>query len=220
MKFIPSILLCAALLVSCAPTAAAPVTPQLLNVYVTSAAYPRVNELYPCAPSRIIISLSDPASAELSIRLGEPAHLTTPAFQIGTEDILVVNHPEAGIGALTLDQVQQLFSGRITNWKQLGGNDLPVQVWTYSTGEDIQQVFGRLVMNGQPVTSLARLAVSSQAMSDSVGGTPGSIGYLARRWKAGNTREAFKAASVPVLAVTSAEPQGPVRDLIACLQTK
>ncbi len=162
--------------------------------------------------------MSDPASAELTLRLGEPSPLASPAFQVGTEDILIVNHPQAGVGPLTLDKVQQLFSGRVTNWKQVGGNDVPVLVWTFSSDEDIQQLFQRLVMNGQPVTSLARLAVSSQAMSDSVGNNPGSIGYLPRRWKAGNTREALKAATVPVLLIARSDPQGPVRQLISCLQ--
>lgn len=208
---------CALVLASCAP-AAVPVTPQLLDVYVTSAAYPRVAELYTCAPSSLVIAQSDPSSAELIMRLGEPAPLTMPAFQVGTEDILVVNHPQAGVGALNLEQVQRLFSGQIANWKDVGGNDLPVQVWTFSSGEDIQQVFERLVMKGQAVTSEARLAVSSQAMSDSVGNVAGSIGYVAGRWKAGNTREALRVGTVPVLILARSQPQGAERDLIACLQ--
>ncbi len=192
--------------------------PRLLTVYITSAAYPRTGDLYNCAPASLVLAQSDRASAELTLRLGEPSPLALPAFQVGTEDVLVVNHPQAGVGALTLEQVQQLFSGRITNWKDLGGNDLPVQVWTYSQGEDVQQVFDQVVMHGQPVTSFASLAVSSQAMSDGVGNTPGSIGYLARRWKAGNTREALKVATVPVLVIARGQPQGPEKDLIACLQ--
>ncbi len=207
----------ALLLVSCAPTARA-VTPHLLNIYVTSAAHPRVSEIYSCAPSGLVIAQSDPASAEITVRLGEPAPLLAPAFQVGTEDLLIVNNPQAGVGALTLVQVQQLFSGQFTNWKEVGGNDLPVQVWTFSPGDDIGQVFGSLIMKGRPVTSLARLAVSAQAMSDGVGNTQGSIGYLPRRWRAGNTREALNAATVPVLVLTRSQPEGPEKELIACLQ--
>src|SRR5512135_3520902 len=119
------------LLASCAsPTPGA--TPRLLDVYVTSAAYPRVAELYACAPSSLVIAQSDPASAELTLRIGEPMPLTMPAFQVGTEDILIVNHPQAGVGALTLGQVQQLFSGQVANWKDVGGNELAVQVWTFA----------------------------------------------------------------------------------------
>jgi hypothetical protein len=205
------------LLVSCAP-AAPSATPSLLSVFVTSAAYPRTGALYACAPSSLVLAQSDPASAELTLRLGEPVPLMGLAFQVGTEEILVVTNSQAGVGALTLDQVRQLFSGRITNWKDVGGNDLPVEVWTFSAGEDVQQIFERLVLNGQPISSFARLAVSAQAMSDSVGNMPGSIGYLPRRWKAGNTREALNVATVPVLILTRAQPEGPVKDLIACLQ--
>lgn len=217
MKFL-LYLLSTVLFLGCTP-AAPSVTPHILTLYVTSAAYPRVSELYSCAPPSLVLAQTDPASAELVIRLGEPTPLVSPAFQVGTEDILVVSHPQVGVGTLTLEQVQQLFSGRISNWKDLGGNDLPVQVWTFAAGEDIQQIFDRSVMHGEPVASLARLAVSAQAMSDGVGNSPGSVGYLPLRWKAGNTREVLKAATVPVLAVTRAQPAAPEKELIACLQT-
>ena len=216
MKRFPAVL-ALLLLAACAPEAPQ-VTPQLLSVYVTSAAYPRVSELYRCASPFSVINLTDPATAQLTLRLGEPVPLVTPAYQVGTEDLLIVTHSQVGVGPLPLDQVQQLFSGIITNWKDVGGNDLPVQVWTYAVGEDIQQVFDRVVMSGQPVASTARLAVSSQAMSDEVGNTPGSVGYLARRWKAGNTRDVLSFASVPVLVVARTDPDPASKALIDCLQ--
>jgi hypothetical protein len=211
------LLLVPAVAAACTP-AAPQVTPHLLDVHVTSAAYPRVSELFHCAPPSVVIRLSDPATAQLTVRLGAPDPLVTPAYEVGTEDILVFTHNQAGVSSLTLDQVQQVFGGIITNWQDVGGNDLPIQVWTYAAGEDIQQIFQRVVMSGQPVTSMARLAVSSQAMSDEVGNTPGSVGYLARRWKAGNTRDVLDFATVPVLAVARAEPDASVKALVDCLQ--
>ncbi len=202
---------------SCTPPAPQ-VTPHLLDVHVTSAAYPRVSELYKCAPPSVVIRLSDPATAQFVLRLGPPDPLVTPAYEVGTEDILIVTHTQVGVSSLTLEQAQQVFAGIITNWQDVGGNDLPIEVWTYAAGEDIQQVFQRGVMSGQPVTSMARLAVSSQAMSDEVGNTPGSVGYLARRWKAGNTREVLNFATVPVLVVTRSEPDAAAKALIDCLQ--
>jgi hypothetical protein len=92
-------------------------------------------------------------------------------------------------------------------------------VWTFSLGEDAQDIFDQSIMHGQPVTSLARLAVSAQVMSDSVGATPGSIGFLPRRWKAGNTREALVVATVPVLVIANNPPAGPILDLLTCLQS-
>ncbi len=205
-------------------TACAPVTPvavpQVVKVFSTSSAQPWLTDLYNCASASAVINLSDSQSADILIRVGESANLTTPAFQIGIEDILVAVHPQTGVRSLAIEQVRQLFTGQVMNWKGVGGNDVPVQVWTYSSDEDVQQIFDNTVLAGQPAISLARLAVSAQAMSDSIGSNPGSVGVLTRRWKAGNTHEALIVSSAPVLAITKSEPQGAVKDLIACLQKK
>ena len=206
-------------LTACAPATPA-ATPQVVKVYATSSAQPWLTDLYNCASASVVIDLTDSQLADISIWEGESANLTMPAFQIGTDDILVAIHPQTGVGSLTIEQVRQLFTGQVTNWKDVSGNDVPVQVWTYSPDEDIQQIFDNAVLAGQPVTSLARLAVSAQAMSDSIGANAGSVGVLTRRWKTDNTNEALAVASVPVLAVTKSEPQGTVKDLIACLQKK
>jgi len=193
--------------------------PGALNVYATSAVYPWLSNVYDCAPHSMVVRLSDPASADLSLRLGLPGQLSGPAFQIGVDDVLVVTHPQIGTDSLTLDQTRQLFAGEITNWQNVGGGNVPVQVWTFSHAEDVQEFFDHFVMGSRPVTSMARLAVSAQAMSDAVSSNPGSIGLLPRRWKAGNTLEALKISSLPVLALVRGEPQGPLHDLLQCLQT-
>ena len=190
-----------------------------VNVYTTSAARPWLEAFYSCAAPTTAIRLSDPDSAEIEVRLGGPDTLQSPAFQIGVEDVLVVVHPLDAVGALTRFEVQRLFAGEVTSWSELQGADLPVQVWTYSTDDDMQAYFDRVVMDGRPVTSLARLAVSAQAMSDAVGASPGAIGILPRRWKTGNTREAFQLPSLPVLAITPAEPTGITEQLLGCVQS-
>ncbi len=204
---------------ACAP-ASASAAPQLVKVYASSAAYPWLDEAYRCASASTTIDLSSPDAAQLKLRFGEPEELAYPAFQVGTDDVLVVVHPQTAVGALSLDQVRQLFAGQVSRWGGVGGADVPVQVWTYSQDEDIQQLFSRLVMQGQPISSFARLAVSAQVMSDSVGSVPGSIGFLPRRWKTGNTNFVLNIPAVPVLAVTTAPPAGALRDLIACMQSK
>ncbi len=191
---------------------------QVVKVHATSAASPWLKNVYDCAPSSAAVSLSDPASADISIRLSQPAGLNTPAFQIGSDEILVVVNPQAGVSTLSASQVRDLFAGQITSWKDAGGGNVPVQVWVFDSGEDIQQVFDQVDMAGRLVTSQARLAVSAQNMADAIGNNPGSIGILTRRLKTNNTQEVFGGVSVPVLAITKSEPQGAVKQLIACLQ--
>jgi ABC-type phosphate transport system substrate-binding protein len=193
-------------------------TPQLINVNVSSAAYPWLGEFYNCTAASTFINLSDPQSADITLRLGEPDKLTSPAFQISTEDILVIAHGKTGVSTLNLDQVKSLFLGQTMNWKEVGGNDIPVQVWAYAPDEDIQLIFSKAVLNGQPVSSLARLAGSALYMLNSVGTSPGSIGLLPRHLLSAEAEDLYKVATVPVLAITKTAPQGALKELIGCLQ--
>ena len=206
-------------LAGCSP-AATPTPRPVFKIYASSAVQPWLDELYQCADRNdVLLSVSnDPASADVSLRLGETENLASPAYKIDDEEILVVTHLQTGIGTLTVDQVRAIFSGQVENWSELGGSDVPVEVWKYSEGEDIQQLFDQTVMDGLPGTSTARLAVSAQQMSDSVGMNPGSIGFLPRRWKAGNTHETYVAAVSPVLAITRLGVNEALESVLACLQ--
>jgi hypothetical protein len=206
-------------LVGCSP-AATPTPKPVFRVYASSATQPWLDELYQCADlNDVLLSVSnDPGSADVSLRLGENGNLISPAYKIDDEEILVVTHIQTGVSTLTVDQVRSIFSGQVANWSELGGSDVPVEVWVYSEDEDIQQLFNQTVMDGLPATSLARLAVSSQHMSDSVGMNPGSIGFLPRRWKAGNTHETLLAITSPVLAITKSEVDEAFNNVLACLQ--
>jgi hypothetical protein len=141
--------------------------------------------------------------------VGEPKVLTLSAFQIDSEDILIVTHRQSPIQNLTRESARALFAGQ---------GDPSVQVWVYAPEADVQEVFDQFVMVGLSVTSSARIAVTPQQMSDTLVKVSNAVGILPRHWKAGDDREVFKVATVPVLALTTSEPQGEVKDLIACLQ--
>ena len=81
-------------------------------------------------------------------------------------------------------------------------------------------MFDQFVMEGRSVASSAMLALNPGQMSDVLVNESNAIGILPRHWKAGDVREVFSVATVPVLAMTKSEPQGVVAQLIACLQSK
>ncbi len=196
---------------ACTPSPAA-ATPEVISVYSTSAAQPWLTELYGCAKIDSVISrVDDPTTADIALRVGEPESLTTPSFQIDSEDILVVTQRQSPVQNLTVDEARALFAGQ---------GDSSVNVWAYASGEDIQQVFDRLVMQGQNISPTALLAVNPQQMSDTLVNEPNTVGILPRHWKAGDSRDVLSVGTVPVLAITPGEPQGAVKDLISCLQKK
>ncbi len=190
-------------LFSCSPSIPS-ITPQLVSVYSTSAAQPWLPQLYECAGTSSVISrVDDPSAADIVLRVGEPPFLNSPAFQIDTEEILIVTHRQSPVQNLTLEEARALFAGQ---------GDPSVQVWVYVSGEDVQEVFDRAVMAGRNVTPSARLAVNPQQMSDTLVNEANTVGILPRRWKAGDVREVFSVATVPVLAITNSEPQGVIQD--------
>jgi hypothetical protein len=199
------------LLFSCS-TSASSVTPQLVTVYSTSAAQPWLPPLYECAGTSAVLSrVDDPSTADIILRVGEPSFLDSPAFQVDTEEILIVTHRQNPVQNLTLEDARALFAGQ---------GDPSVQVWVYAPGEDVQDVFDQVVMSGRSVVSSARIAFTPQQMSDTLVNESNAVGILPRHWKAGDTREVFSVATVPVLAITNSEPQGVIPELIGCLQKR
>jgi len=182
----------------------------LVSVYSTSAAQPWLSEIYDCAESVAIIRLADlPSEADIRLQVGEAKYLSEYAYQIDEEEILVVTHRQSPVQNMTLEEVQLLFAG-------LG--DPSVQVWVYASGEDVAEVFDQFVMKGRSVSSSAMVAVNPQQMSDVLNAESRAVGILPRHWKAGDVREVYSVAKVPVLAITQTEPQGVVNQLIGCLQ--
>jgi len=198
-------------------------SPVSVSVQYTAASAPWLAGLYDCAGSNLVISEpraadSIDSKSDIAIHIGEPAQLTTPAYQIGTEEILVIVNRITPITSLSAAQVKDLFTGMTTEWSQIDpGKSGPVQVWVFAPGEDVEQAFERAALGGTPLTSLARLANTPDEMSRAIASDQNAIGILPRHWKAGNVTTVYSAVSVPVLAITPVEPAGAVRQILACL---
>jgi phosphate transport system substrate-binding protein len=64
---------------------------------------------------------------------------------IAYDGIVVVTHPTNKVKGLTLDQVKQIFTGEVTNWKELGGDDLEIVVVSREDGSGSRDAFQEIV---------------------------------------------------------------------------
>ena len=209
--FLFSLTLFSLLVSSCSTGTPPPSRPEVVSVYSSSAAEPWLSELYDCGATQgnaVLSRVDDPSAADISLRVGEPEFLSVPAFQIDTEEILIVTHRQSPIQNLTLEQAQTLFTQ----------GDPSVQVWVYASDADVQGVFDQRVMAGRSVSSSAKIAVNPQQMSETLVNEPNTVGILPKHWKVGDSRFVFTIPNVPVLALAKLEPQGVIKELIACLQ--
>lgn len=207
MKPFSFFLILAIFLSACTPTETT--ADEIVNIFATPAAGPWLTDLYACADSASVTLNVTPDSPDILLRVGEPRGLSTPAFQIDTEDILVVVHRQSPVQNMTIEQVQALFGGQ---------GDPSLQIWVYTAGDDIQEIFEKSVMQSRNIVSSARVAVDPQQMSDLLNAEVNAVGVLPRHWKMGDTREVFSAGMFPVVAITQSEPHGTIQQLIACLQ--
>lgn len=122
---------------------------------------------------------------------GYPQLLPRPiAFSLFT---LVINK-EAGVQDLTLDQIGQLYDGRITNWKQVGGNDMPVRLVGRYSDSGTRKTFEQRILGGRrepgdtsddclkpapgaPPGVVRCERTSTIEVLDAVAQTPGTLGY-------------------------------------------
>ncbi len=200
-------------LAACAPVSTvfpAQAAPPVISVYASPAAEPWLSEVYACGAeiSAVIRLSASKSAAEIRLRLGEPEILNSPAYQIGAEELLVVTHRENPLQNLSRDEARELFYEGREN----------VEIWVFASSADAQEIFEREILFGKQIYPLARLALHPQQMSDVLNSQNNAIGILPRRWKTGAAREVFRLTGIPVLAITPLEPQGAVKELIACLQ--
>ena len=91
--------------------------------------------------------------------------------------VSVVVNPAAGVLSLTRAQVESIFSGATTNWKQVGGSDVPISV-ILRRGNAIESTFEHVYMNGTRVSASAASQGSAADDIAAVAATPGAASFV------------------------------------------
>jgi phosphate transport system substrate-binding protein len=99
-------------------------------------------------------------------------------LMIARDALAVVVHPSNSVTQLTLEQVQDIFSGKITAWAELGGQSEPIVVIVREAGSGTFGAFEELMMKGNPITTSALRQGSNGAIRQLVSLDPNATGYI------------------------------------------
>jgi len=99
------------------------------------------------------------------------------AYVVANDAIAIVVHKNNPVQNLTLKQVKDIYTGKISNWKQVGGPSLPIVIVSRDVASGTFEVFNEKALGGAKVVASAQLLASNNAVVTAVSSTPGGIGY-------------------------------------------
>ena len=100
------------------------------------------------------------------------------AHAIAMDGVCVVVHPSNPVSALTSDQIKDIYMGKVTNWKDLGGADMPIVVISRDTSSGTYETFEGLVMKKEKMADSVEYVNSNPQAHARVKSTVGAIGYV------------------------------------------
>lgn len=145
-------------------------------------------------------------------------------FAIGRDEQVVIVHKSNPVAALNKAQLKGIATGKITNWKEVGGPDLPIKVVVTKPGLAPGLFFQKVFMDGEPYVEGATEAQSPRDVITQVSRSPGGFGAAAEVHMSaspGDAKVVKTPAAVRTLGfVTVGEPTGAVKKVVDFYKVK
>lgn len=104
---------------------------------------------------------------------------------VAMDGIAMVVHESNPVQGLTIEQIHDIYTGKITNWKELGGPDLPIVVISRDTNSGTYETFESLVMKNEKMAGKTEYVGSNGAIRQRVLSTQSAIGYVGLAFREG-----------------------------------
>ncbi|HSV43666.1 MAG TPA: phosphate ABC transporter substrate-binding protein [Candidatus Bathyarchaeia archaeon] len=129
------------------------------------------------------VAMSSRNIKEKEIGLAQKKGINPNEIEVALDGLAVVVNPINPIDKLTLDQLAAIFTGKIVNWKELGGRDEKIVLLSREVNSGTHVYFKEHVLRKNDPNSQEEFAPSalmlssSQAIADEVTGNSAAIGY-------------------------------------------
>lgn len=97
---------------------------------------------------------------------------------IANDALSVIVNPANKINQLTREQIEGIFTGKIKNWKEVGGNDEKIVAYSRESSSGTYEFFKEHVLNNKNYGTAILMMPATGAMVQSVSQTKGAIGYI------------------------------------------
>ena len=150
-------------------------------------------------------------------------------YNIGLDGVAVVVNPNNPVSSLTKEQVKKIYAGEITNWKEVGGTDEPITVYTRDELSGTRDTFWKLALNKNNISDRALVVASNGEMKAKVSADKNGMGYISVGYidesvkpvaldGVNPTKENIKKGDYkvyrPLILITNGEPEPTVKEYI------
>jgi phosphate transport system substrate-binding protein len=120
--------------------------------------------------------LCDIGTSSRELREGEKEGVKI--IEIARDGIAVIVHPSNKVNSLTREQIRDIYTHRITNWKEVGGDDAHIAFVTREEGSGTRGAFTEIVMKGARIDPRGLVQDSNGSVREAVATSPHAIGYI------------------------------------------
>jgi phosphate transport system substrate-binding protein len=99
-------------------------------------------------------------------------------FKWAIDGVAIIVNPDNPVKMLDSEQIKHIYSGKISNWKTVGGTDKPINLYTRDNSSGTWAVFWKNALNKGDVSTKANFVSSNGAMKVSVSSDRYGIGYV------------------------------------------
>ncbi|MBS1764999.1 MAG: PstS family phosphate ABC transporter substrate-binding protein [Bacteroidetes bacterium] len=131
----------------------------------------------------LIEGTTDIAQASRKIKFSEKQKLqesgkTVKEVTIALDALAVIINPSNKVTKLTKEQLEGIFTGKITNWKEVGGEDLKIIPYSRETSSGTYEFFKEHVLSNKNYMSGIMSMPANGSIIQSVSQTKGAIAYV------------------------------------------
>lgn len=118
------------------------------------------------------------AASSRSISAAEAAKLRgLVAVPVARDGVAIFVHRDNPVTSLPMKQLAAILSGETKNWKEVGGRDIPIQVYDREEGSATRKYVAERLLGTRQFASTAIGVMTTNAMLDAVGGDKRAIGF-------------------------------------------
>jgi len=155
---------------------------------------------------------------KLVIQIGQAPSDFAFSAQIASERFFLITHLSRSLQSINMNDVEKIFSGGYLNWADLENSEAIIDLWIPTQSDESRQFLENHILNGQALNSNAKLSIAPDHMRANVSENEDAIGILPGAWINSSVNSLALSEAMPLLASSTAEAQGAIREIIACLQ--